>query len=62
MESEINREKGIYSNHAYMITPNCDANGNIKDYNVLNPWGIVETTLTLDEIKKYGLEISIAER
>ncbi len=62
MEEEIDLAKGLYSNHAYMLTPNIDPNGKITDYNLLNPWGIVETKLTLEEIKKYGESLQYAER
>ena len=62
MESEIDIAKGLYSNHAYMLTPNIDPNGKITDYNLLNPWGIVETKLTLEEIKKYAYMLESAER
>lgn len=62
MEDTIDVAKGLYSNHAYMLTPNVDPNGKITDYNLLNPWGIVETKLTLDEIKKYGYVLEYAER
>ncbi len=62
LESEIDIAKGLYSNHAYMLTPNIDSNGKITDYNLLNPWGIVETKLTLEEIKKYGDILEYAER
>ena len=62
IEDTIDVAKGLYSNHAYMLTPNVDPNGKITDYNLLNPWGIVETKLTLDEIKKYGYLLEHAER
>ena len=62
IEEEIDVAKGLYSNHAYMFTPNVDPNGKITDYNLLNPWGIVETKLTLEEIKKYGYLLEYAER
>ena len=62
IEDTIDVAKGLYSNHAYMLTPNVDPNGKITDYNLLNPWGIVETKLTLDEIKKYGYLLEYAER
>ncbi len=62
MEDTIDVAKGLYSNHAYMLTPNIDPNGKITDYNLLNPWGIVETKLTLEEIKKYGALLEHAER
>ena len=47
--------------HAYLISSvNVDKNGEIVSYNILNPWGIVEQTLTLEELKKYGAAITYA--
>lgn len=61
-EIEVNQKKGIYSGHAYWIRPNIDASGKIKDYELLNPWGIAETTLTLDEVIKYGRSLAMADK
>ena len=61
-EIEVNQKKGINSGHAYWIRPNIDASGKIKDYELLNPWGIAETTLTLDEVIKYGSSLAMADK
>lgn len=47
--------------HAYLISGvNIDENGKVISYNILNPWGMVEQTLTLEELKKYGVAITYA--
>ena len=47
--------------HAYLISGvNLNDEGKIISYNILNPWGIVEQTLTLEELKKYGAAITYA--
>ena len=55
---ELCEKRQLADGHAYFISSaNLDKNGNIIDYNVINPWGIVEQRLTLDELKEYGAAI-----
>ena len=55
---ELCEERELTDGHAYFISSaNVDENGKIIDYNVINPWGIVEQRLTLDELKEYGSAI-----
>ena len=61
-ERDIRRDKGIVSGHAYRVRPNIDENGVIVNYEVLNPWGICESTVTLSELMKYYDQIYIGKR
>lgn len=61
-ESEVSSSKGIVSGHVYWLKPNLDETGNIKDYDVINPWGIFETTLSLDEVMYYGKGMYVADK
>ncbi|MCM1265232.1 MAG: hypothetical protein NC200_03450, partial [Candidatus Gastranaerophilales bacterium] len=61
-ESAIANEKGIVSGHAYTLKANVDENNNIIDYNLLNPWGILETTLSKEEVINLGMALYIAKR
>ena len=57
-DEELCESKNLTDGHAYFISGvNVDKNGNIIDYNIVNPWGIVEQRLTLEELKKYGSAI-----
>ena len=62
-EQLIDLERGLYSNHAYRILPGqVNADGTISTFNLINPWGIIETELTSDEVIKYAIQIEMAEK
>ena len=61
-ESPILDAKGIVSGHAYWLKQNLDDNGNVINYSVLNPWGILETDLTREEVIKLGQAFYIGKR
>lgn len=54
-------DQDMADGHAYLISSvNLDKEGKIISYNILNPWGMIEQTLTLEELKKYGAAITFA--
>ena len=54
--------RNLTDGHAYFLSsPNLDKNGNIVDYNLINPWGIIEQRLTFGELKEYGSAIIYAK-
>ena len=54
--------RNLTDGHAYFLGgANFDKNGNIIDYNLINPWGIIEQHLTFDELKEYGSAIIYAK-
>ena len=51
--------KNMADRHAYFVrSANVDENGNVVSFNILNPWGMTEQKLTLEELKKYGAAIT----
>lgn len=57
-DEDVCDSRNLTDGHAYFLNgANIDEKGNIIDYNLINPWGIVEQRLTLDELKKYGSAI-----
>lgn len=60
MELSINDKLGIVSRHAYRLEPRVfSSSGNVEKFALINPWGIEETILTLDEVYKYGNAINV---
>ncbi len=63
IEEAVNTELGIVSNHAYRIKPATIAfDGTIETFKLINPWGIVETELTYEQVLKYGAALYIAKK
>lgn len=61
-EQNVRQGKGIVSGHAYWLRANTDEQGSISDYSIVNPWGIVESKLSIEEVMQYGKGIYIADR
>lgn len=61
-EVSVAKSKGLVSGHAYILAPNVDANNNIVDFSVVNPWGIVETKISPDDVLNLGKAFYVAKR
>lgn len=61
-ERDVARTKGLVSGHAYRLSPNVDANNVITSFNILNPWGVLQTTLSPEEVLSMGKAIYTAKR
>ena len=63
LDSSYFDEFGIHQNHSYSLNAaEIDKNGKIKSYQVLDPWGCVQVTLTLEQLKEFGNYIQLATR
>ncbi len=63
VEQTVKAELGIVSQHEYRIKPaKINDDGTVETFKLINPWGITETELTLDEVLQYGLDIRIAKK
>lgn len=63
IEKSVDAELGIVSNHAYRIKPAKIApDGTAETFKLINPWGIVDTELTYDQVLKYGKALYIAKK
>lgn len=57
-DEELCEKKNLTDGHAYFLSGvNTDDSGNIVNYNLINPWGVVEQCLSFDELKEYGSAI-----
>ncbi len=62
-ENTLDKDLGIYSSHAYRIYPKeTYEDGFVKTFSVINPWGIMETELTFEELSLYADAFFIAEK
>ncbi len=63
IENSVNSELGIVTNHAYRIKPaTINNDGTVATFKLINPWGIVETELTYEQVLKYGKALYIAKK
>ena len=54
---------GANRNHAYRIKPSeINDDGTVSTFKLINPWGIIETELTYQQILDYGRGLSIAKK
>ena len=60
-ESTLNEDLGLFSTHAYRLEPGKIENGEVKTFKIINPWGIIETEITSDELLKYSQSIFYAK-
>ena len=57
-DEDLCESRNLTDGHAYFLSgANFDKTGKIIDYNLINPWGIVEQCLTFHELKEYGSAI-----
>ncbi len=61
-EIALNKDLGIYYSHEYQLKPVINDNGTVTSVNIINPWGNVATTLTIDEAIEYGDSLDLAKR
>ena len=61
IESDLNPDKGIVSSHAYWIRPMVK-NNSVVEYKFFNPWGISETSVSIDDILNYNAMIYLAKK
>ena len=63
MEEIIEDTLGIVSNHAYTIKPGkISQDGIVETYKLINPWGIQEIEVDINQIIKYGKALYLADK
>ena len=63
IEKPLNTDLGIVTMHAYRIMPGqINTDGKLETLKVINPCGILETELTVEEIIEYGGIIHTAKK